>query len=28
VDRALEECAFHSKELRLLGSYRQGRVRG
>ena len=28
VDRALEECAFHSKELRLLGSYAQGRVRG
>ena len=28
VDRALEECAFHSKELRLLGSYRQGRKRG
>jgi prephenate dehydratase len=28
VDRALEECAFHSKELRLLGSYRQGRARG
>jgi prephenate dehydratase len=28
VDRALEECAFHSKELRLLGSYEQGRVRG
>ena len=28
VDRALEECAFHSKELRILGSYRQGRARG
>ena len=28
VDRALEECAFHSKELRILGSYRQGRKRG
>lgn len=28
VDRALEECAFHSKELRLLGSYEQGRMRG
>jgi prephenate dehydratase len=28
VDRALEECAFHSKELRILGSYRQGRPRG
>jgi prephenate dehydratase len=28
VDRALEECAFHSKELRILGSYRQGRERG
>jgi prephenate dehydratase len=28
VDRALEECAFHSKELRLLGSYEQGRARG
>jgi prephenate dehydratase len=28
VDRALEECAFHSKELRILGSYRQGRTRG
>ncbi|MEM7780875.1 MAG: prephenate dehydratase [Pseudomonadota bacterium] len=28
VDRALEECAFHSKELRLLGSYEQGRKRG
>ena len=28
VDRALEECAFHSKELRLLGSYEQARARG
>ena len=28
VDRALEECAFHSKELRILGSYRQARTRG
>ncbi|MGB7372704.1 prephenate dehydratase [Pontixanthobacter sp.] len=28
VDRALEELAFHCKELRLLGSYRQARVRG
>ncbi|QUL37783.1 prephenate dehydratase [Erythrobacter sp. JK5] len=28
VDRALEECAFHSKELRLLGTYEQGRERG
>ena len=28
VDRALEECAFHSKELRILGSYPQGRARG
>jgi prephenate dehydratase len=28
VDRALEECAFHSKELRILGSYAQGRERG
>ena len=28
VDQALEECAFHSKELRILGSYRQGRERG
>jgi len=28
VDRALEECAFHSKELRLLGTYEQARVRG
>lgn len=28
VDRALEECAFHSKELRILGTYPQGRSRG
>lgn len=28
VDRALEELAFHCKELRMLGSYRQERVRG
>jgi len=28
VDRALEECAFHSKALRILGSYPQGRERG
>jgi prephenate dehydratase len=28
VDRALEECAFHSKELRILGSYEQARARG
>jgi prephenate dehydratase len=28
IDRALEELAFHSKELRVLGSYRQGRARG
>ena len=28
VDRALEECAFHSKELRVLGSYEQARARG
>jgi prephenate dehydratase len=28
VDRALEECAFHSKELRILGTYEQARVRG
>jgi prephenate dehydratase len=28
IDRALEECAFHSKELRILGSYPQGRTRG
>ncbi len=28
VDRALEECRFHSKELRILGTYEQGRKRG
>jgi prephenate dehydratase len=28
VDRALEELAFHCKELRVLGSYRQARGRG
>ncbi len=28
VDRALEELAFHSKELRMLGTYRQARARG
>jgi len=28
IDRALEELTFHTKELRLLGSYRQARVRG
>jgi len=28
VDRALEECAFYSKELRLLGTYPQARKRG
>lgn len=28
VDRAVEECAFHSKELRILGTYRQARARG
>jgi len=28
VDRALEECAFHSKELRILGAYEQARKRG
>lgn len=28
VDRALEECAFHSKELRILGTYAQARKRG
>jgi len=28
VDRALEELAFHCKELRMLGSYRQIRPRG
>ena len=28
VDRALEELAFHCKEIRVLGSYRQARPRG
>jgi prephenate dehydratase len=28
VDRALEELAFHCKELRMLGTYPQGRPRG
>nr|WP_207912170.1 prephenate dehydratase [Parafrankia sp. BMG5.11] len=28
VDRALDELAFHCKELRILGTYRQERVRG
>jgi prephenate dehydratase len=28
VDRALEECAFHSKELRILGTYPLARPRG
>ncbi len=28
VDRALEELAFHCKELRMLGTYRQARPRG
>ncbi|GAA0269562.1 prephenate dehydratase [Alteraurantiacibacter aestuarii] len=28
IDRALEELAFHTKELRMLGTYRQARVRG
>ena len=28
VDRALEECAFHAKELRVLGTYEQARKRG
>lgn len=28
VDRALEELAFHSKHVRMLGTYRQGRPRG
>jgi len=28
VDRALEELAFHCKELRMLGSYPQERARG
>ena len=28
VDRALEELAFHTKEVRMLGTYRSARVRG
>lgn len=28
VDRSLEECAFYSKELRVLGTYQQARKRG
>jgi prephenate dehydratase len=28
IDRALEELAFHCKELRMLGTYRQARKRG
>ncbi len=28
VDQALEECAFYSKELRVLGTYQQARKRG
>ena len=28
IDRALEELAFHCKELRMLGTYRQARARG
>ena len=28
VDRAIEELAFHCKDLRILGSYPQGRARG
>ena len=28
IDRALEELAFHCKELRMLGTYRQARSRG
>ncbi|MFA7587509.1 MAG: prephenate dehydratase domain-containing protein, partial [Novosphingobium sp.] len=28
VDRAIEELAFHCKDLRILGSYRQERPRG
>lgn len=28
VDRALEECAFHSKDVRILGTYEQARKRG
>ena len=28
IDQALEELAFQCKEIRLLGSYRQARIRG
>jgi prephenate dehydratase len=28
VDRAIEELAFHCKDLRILGTYRQARPRG
>ena len=28
LDRAVEELAFHSKELRIIGSYPQARARG
>ena len=28
VDRAMEELAFHTKEVRMLGTYAQGRARG
>jgi len=28
VDQALEELAFHAKDLKMLGSYRQARIRG
>ena len=28
VDRALEELAFHCKELRMLGTYPMERIRG
>ena len=28
VDQAFEELAFHTKQLRMLGSYRQARIRG
>ena len=28
IDRAIEELAFHCKDLRVLGTYRQARVRG
>ena len=28
IDRAMEELAFHCKELRILGTYRQARARG